>query len=137
RGSLSGRNIRLSLRIPVSLGNRETSKESSSSPFATLLQRHMRFPYLAGEGGERGGVIGTAAVATPLPDCIWRCNPTSPARGEVKRSAQWHRLNREAVRSYTVMPNSFAAVRPRMSAFSSSLSEVDEKMWSTGAICQG
>src|SRR5262249_49742500 len=28
--------------------------------------------------------------------------------------------------------NSFAAVRPRMSAFSSSLSEVDAKMWSTG-----
>ena len=38
---------------------------------------------------------------------------------------------------YTVIPNNFAAVRPRMSAFSSSESEVDAKMWSTGAICQG
>ena len=33
--------------------------------------------------------------------------------------------------------NSFAAVRPRISAFSSSLSEVEAKMWSTGLSCQG
>jgi hypothetical protein len=40
-------------------------------------------------------------------------------------------------KTYAVIPNSFAAVRPRISAFSSSLSEVEAKMWSTGAICQG
>src|SRR3984893_11921271 len=33
--------------------------------------------------------------------------------------------------------NSFAAVRPRMSAFSSSLSDDEAKMWSTGLSCQG
>src|SRR6202035_676776 len=50
RGSLSGRNKRLSLRILVSLGNRETPKESSSNRLATALQRHMRFPYPGGGG---------------------------------------------------------------------------------------
>ena len=34
------------------------------------------------------------------------------------------------------IPNSFAAVRPRMSALSSSLRESQAKTWSTGAICQ-
>src|ERR1700733_3191347 len=53
RGSLSGRNKRLSLRILVSLGNRETPKESSSNRLATALQRHMRFPYPPGEGKRR------------------------------------------------------------------------------------
>ena len=53
RGSLSGRNRRLSLRIRVSLDNRETPKESSSNRLATPLQRHMRFPY--GHRGEREG----------------------------------------------------------------------------------
>jgi hypothetical protein len=44
----------LSLRILASIGNRETPKESSSDRFATPLQRHMRFPYLAGEGWGEG-----------------------------------------------------------------------------------
>jgi NADPH-dependent curcumin reductase CurA len=33
--------------------------------------------------------------------------------------------------------NSLSAVRPRMSAFSSSLSDADSKIWSTGASCHG
>ena len=38
---------------------------------------------------------------------------------------------------YVSRLNSFAAVRPRMSAFSSSLSEVEAKLWSTGLSCHG
>jgi hypothetical protein len=38
---------------------------------------------------------------------------------------------------YVVSSNSFAAVRPRMSALSSSLSEAEAKMWSTGWSCHG
>jgi hypothetical protein len=38
---------------------------------------------------------------------------------------------------YVVNSNSFAAVRPRMSALSSSLSEAEAKMWSTGWSCHG
>jgi len=38
---------------------------------------------------------------------------------------------------YAVKFSSFAAVRPRMSALSSSLSEAEAKIWSTGCSCQG
>ena len=54
RGSLSGRSRRLCWRILVSLGKRETPKESSSNRLATPLHRHMRFPYPCGGGLGRG-----------------------------------------------------------------------------------
>ncbi len=38
---------------------------------------------------------------------------------------------------YVVSSNSFAAVRPRISALSSSLSEAEAKIWSTGWSCHG
>jgi hypothetical protein len=43
------------LRIRVSLGNRETPKESSSNRLATPLQRHMRFPYPQGGREKKAG----------------------------------------------------------------------------------
>ena len=64
------------------------------------------------------------AETDPSPPFRFAKRP-SPTRGEGKSTC------------YAVIPNSFAAVRPKMSAFSSSLSVVHAKMWSTGAISQG
>jgi hypothetical protein len=43
----------------------------------------------------------------------------------------------ESEEGYIAIFSSFAAVLPRMSAFSASLSDVLAKMWSTGWSCQG
>src|SRR3954470_13698476 len=57
---------------------------------------------------------------------------------ELLENRRAHQLLPSQLRQhYALKLNSFAAVRPRMSAFSSSLSDVEAKIWSTGCSCQG
>ena len=65
-----------------------------------------------------------------------RCRPPSSACSDGARPAtERGRPQSHEHQAWTL--NSFAAVRPRTSAFSSSLSDVQAKMWSTGCSCQG
>src|SRR4051812_4309496 len=95
-----------------------------------------------GGGRQRRGARARRAhprhAAEPRPDNEGVGLVFSSDRGPPGPPQSHERTWRSAVRQdYIAILRSFAAVLPRMSAFSPSLSDVLAKMWSTGWSCQG